>query len=184
MEQIAESVRQQAAGEVYIDPELREKEWALTTLTTHSSPMPPTQMYEASDQLKLIMATFVQAGAPRGSFAPSLIDWHASLVAPCRPTAGTRRTKNRWGQVGLAGPVVHAGAPFHGPMGPRDRRPLGRQGRDLGALRGAPGSGSPAVRPARASISWPQASRGRPSPRRKRSLCGLEGDADPRWLHI
>ena len=58
MEQIAESVRQQAAGEVYIDPELREKDWALTTLTTHSSPMPPTQMYEASDQLKLIIATF------------------------------------------------------------------------------------------------------------------------------
>ena len=128
MEQIAESVRQQAAGEVYIDPELREKDWARTTLTTHSSPMPP--------------------------FFPGRRSWSMPLTG--MPTslhpAGTRRTKNRWGQVGLAGPVVHGGAPFHGPMGPRDRRPLGRQGRDLGVPRGAPGSGSPAVRPGRASI--------------------------------
>ena len=64
----------------------------------------------------------------------------ASLEAKSLPLhpAGTRRTKNRWGQVGLAGPVVHAGAPFHGPTGPRDRRPLGRQGRDLGVALGVP----------------------------------------------
>ena len=91
------------------------------------------------------------AGAPRSSFAPSLSMPLTGMPTSLHP-AGTRRTKNRWGQVGLAGPVVHAGAPFHGPTGPRDRRPLGRQGRDLGVPRGAPGSGSPAVGPARASI--------------------------------